>query len=57
MARILVTDDQDMMRDSLAGILAREGHDVVACGDGVAAVTKLQAARFDLLITDLKMPR
>jgi DNA-binding NtrC family response regulator len=46
-----------MMRDSLAGILAREGHEVVACADGAAAVTRLQAARFDLLITDLKMPK
>jgi DNA-binding NtrC family response regulator len=57
MARILIADDQEMMRDSLAGNLAREGHDVVACGDGAAAVAKLQGSRFDLLITDLKMPR
>ncbi|HEY8747865.1 MAG TPA: sigma-54 dependent transcriptional regulator [Tepidisphaeraceae bacterium] len=57
MARILIADDQEMMRDSLAGILAREGHEVVACGDGAAAVARLQGSRFDLLITDLKMPR
>ena len=58
MARILVVDDQDMMRDSLAGILAREHHDVVACSDGAAAVARLgSGGRFDLLITDLRMPR
>ena len=58
MARILVCDDQEMMRDSLAAILVREGHEVVAAGDGPAAVTRLSSgARFDLLITDLKMPR
>lgn len=57
MARILVVDDQDMMRDSLAGILAREGHEVVAAADGAAAVSKLGSARFDLLITDLRMPK
>lgn len=57
MAKILVVDDQEMMRDSLAGTLVREGHEVVACGDPAAAVSRLQAARFDLLITDLKMPR
>src|SRR5882724_3706628 len=57
MAKILVADDQDMMRDSLAGILSREGHEVVACNDGPAAVGRLQSARFELLITDLKMPR
>jgi DNA-binding NtrC family response regulator len=58
MARILVVDDQDMIRDSLATTLAREGHEVVAAGDGPAAVARLGAnGRFDLLITDLKMPR
>ena len=57
MARILIADDQEMMRDSLAGILAREGHEVTACGDGATAVGRLQGARFDLLITDLKMPK
>jgi DNA-binding NtrC family response regulator len=57
MARILVVDDQEMMRDSLAGTLVRDGHEVVGCGDGAAAVGRLQGARFDLLITDLKMPK
>jgi len=57
MARILIVDDQEMMRDSLAATLAREGHEVVAAGDGPVAVNKLQTSRFDLLITDLKMPR
>ena len=57
MARILVVDDQDMMRDSLAGNLAREGHEVVAAADGAAALARLTAGRFDLLITDLRMPR
>src|SRR5918992_5517611 len=58
MARILVVDDQELMRDSLAANLAREGHEVVATGDGTVAVTRLESAtRFDLLITDLKMPK
>ncbi len=57
MARILIADDQDLIRDSLAAILAREGHDIVAATDGPVAVSKLTAQRFDLLITDLKMPR
>ena len=57
MARILVVDDQDMIRDSLAGNLARENHEVVAAADGPAAVARLSGGRFDLLITDLKMPR
>jgi two-component system response regulator HydG len=57
MARILIVDDQDMMRDSLAQILVREGHEVVAAVDGAAAIARLGAARFDLLITDLRMPK
>jgi two-component system response regulator HydG len=58
MARILVADDQEMMRDSLAGTLVREGHDVVAAGDGAAAIARLgEGKRFDLMITDLKMPK
>src|SRR5581483_991109 len=58
MARILVVDDQEMMRDSLAGTLVREGHEVVATGDPSNAVERLSnGARFDLLITDLKMPK
>jgi DNA-binding NtrC family response regulator len=46
-----------MMRDSLAGNLAREGHEVVAAGDGQAALQRLTSARFDLLISDQKMPK
>jgi DNA-binding NtrC family response regulator len=57
MARILIVDDQDMIRDSLAATLAREGHEIVAAGDGAAAVARLAASRFDLMISDLKMPK
>ena len=56
MARILVADDQEMMRDSLCATLARDGHEVVAATDGAVAVSKLQEARFDLMITDLRKP-
>ncbi len=46
------------MRDSLVQTLAREGHDVIAAGDGPVAVSRLAGpGRFDLVITDLKMPR
>jgi two-component system response regulator HydG len=59
MARILVVDDQEMIRDSLAATLVRDGHEVVAAGDGATAADRLgaPAARFDLVITDLTMPR
>ncbi|MCC6239990.1 MAG: sigma-54-dependent Fis family transcriptional regulator [Phycisphaerales bacterium] len=57
MARILICDDQEMMRDSLAATLAREEHDVVACGDPGVALQRVSSSRFDLLITDYRMPR
>lgn len=57
MAKILIVDDQEMMRDSLAATLAREGHEVAACGDAQAALSRLTAGRFDLMLSDVKMPR
>ena len=57
MAKILIVDDQEMMRDSLAATLTREGHEVVACTDGPLAVTRLGSTKFELMITDLKMPK
>jgi len=57
MAKILVCDDQEMMRDSLASILQREDHEVTAASDGASALQRLAAGKFDLLITDYKMPR
>src|SRR5882724_10472575 len=58
MAKILIADDQEMMRDSLAATLAREGHEVIAAGDGQAALQRLSGSgRVDLLISDLKMPK
>jgi DNA-binding NtrC family response regulator len=57
MARILIVDDQEMLRDSLAATLARDGHEIVAAGDGASALSRLEASRIDLMITDLKMPR
>jgi two-component system response regulator HydG len=57
MAKILIVDDQDLMRDSLAATLAREGHEITAAYDGPAALSKLGERKFDLMITDLKMPK
>ncbi len=57
MARILICDDQDLIRDSLATIMSRDGHEVVAATDGPQALQRIAAQKFDLLITDLKMPK
>ena len=58
-ASVLVTDDEEGVRDVIAMTLstASAGYDVATAGDGPAALEMLRARAFDLLITDLKMPR
>jgi len=56
-ARILVAEDEPTFRELLADILEGAGHDVVAVGDGEAALAALQRGGFELLLTDQRMPR
>ena len=55
--RILVVDDEKIKRITLADDLSAEGHEVVSAADGEDAWTQLQTAQFDVVVTDLKMPR
>ncbi len=55
--RILVADDEKMKRVTLAQDLADQGHEVVTAADGLEALERLKAERFDVVITDLKMPK
>ncbi len=54
--KILIVDDEQSMREVLAILLEKEGHEVTSCEGGVAALKALQKAVFDMVITDLKMP-
>ena len=57
MSRILVVDDKEMMRDSVATTLARKGHTVMAASSAKAALEKLaQRLGPAAIITDLQMP-
>jgi len=56
-ARILVVDDERVIREILAEFLALEGFTVHTVEDGEKALTELRLRPYDLLITDLKMPR
>ncbi len=56
MARVLVVDDERGLRGFLSGCLTTEGHRVDEAADGEAALVRLRAQAYDLLITDLKMP-
>ena len=55
--RILVVDDEQVIRDMLADFLSMEGYVVETAEDGVAATERLEAHPFDLVLSDLKMPR
>lgn len=57
MARILVIDDDPLMQQTIRRILERDGHAVHTAGDGHDGVTELGARRYDLVITDIMMPR
>jgi response regulator RpfG family c-di-GMP phosphodiesterase len=56
-ARILVVDDERVIREILAEFLSLEGFSVNTVEDGEKALTELRLHPYDLLITDLKMPR
>ncbi len=57
--RILVVEDEARVSQALCRVLALPeggGHAVEACDSGEAALARLQEKRFDLVITDLRMP-
>jgi signal transduction histidine kinase len=55
--RILVVDDEAPVRDTLAAVLAADGHEVTLAIDGSDGLRKFGAGRFDVVITDKAMPR
>src|SRR5262245_53640111 len=55
--RVLVVDDEKFIRDILADFLGMEGYVVRTAEDGSAAIQELHRASYDLVISDLKMPR
>ena len=56
MARILVVDDKEVVRDGVGLTLARSGHGVCPASDGASALEQLDKRKVDLVITDLSMP-
>ncbi len=57
MRRILIADDNRGHREALARILGRRGYHVTVADDGAEALRVLGEAHFDLVVTDLRMPR
>jgi DNA-binding response OmpR family regulator len=56
-ARVLVVDDEPMVRDVLSRYLERNGFEVDAVGDGERALAAFEAHRPDLVLLDLMLPR
>ncbi len=55
-SRILVVDDEPMIRDILVRSLQSSGYNVTAASNGSEAITCLEGAAFDLVISDVVMP-
>jgi len=56
-SQILVVDDELVIRQILADFLSMEGYQVQTAEDGRAALDKLESTTFDIVISDMKMPR
>ena len=56
MIRILLAEDDTVMREYLTRALEKSGYAVAAVDRGTAAIPLLEAERFDLLLTDIVMP-
>ncbi len=55
--RILIVDDEESMREFLSIMLHREGYQIDTAIDGAQAVNHLRDHSYDLVISDIKMPR
>ena len=56
-AKILLVDDEPMVREELMEALEFEGFDVSAVGSVAEALDACRDSKYDLIITDLKMPK
>ena len=56
-ASLLVVDDEPAIRQLVKQVLERGGHRVTECSDGEEAGGELERGAFDLVISDLSMPK
>lgn len=54
--KILIVDDETIVRDFISEVLIRMGHAPLAADSGEKAITHLERTEFDIVITDFKMP-
>jgi CheY-like chemotaxis protein len=55
--RILVVDDEPLVRKVVSRFLTADGHEVVTAANGREAITAFKEAEFDLVLTDWAMPK
>ena len=56
-SHILVVEDDARMRDLMQKVLARDGHEVETCADGLRALKLLEENAYDIVIADIRMPK
>jgi CheY-like chemotaxis protein len=56
-ARVLLVDDDPLIAELVIDMLGMEGHDVDTATNGIEALQRLEGQRYDLIITDLHMPK
>jgi len=54
--RILVIDDEEMLRELMCIMLASNGYTVTACKNGKEGIQYFRSGNYDIILTDLKMP-
>jgi ATP-dependent Lon protease len=55
--QILIVDDEEIARNNIEHILKKENYHVVTAANGIEAIEKIEAAVFDVVLTDLKMEK
>lgn len=56
-AKVLIVDDEKVIRDSLEVLLKDEGYKAETAPDGEEALRKIKENNYDIIITDIKMPK
>ncbi len=55
--KVLLIDDEALVRDELGGLLTDEGYELTTASDGEAGLASFRAEAPDMVITDVRMPR
>jgi len=54
--KILIVDDEEMLRNYLVSLFSKQGHNCETANDGIEALEKIKKNSFDAVVTDIVMP-